>query len=186
MSGKISVVTLSLALVTLLCCSCTPKIDPALSSVLECYFSAEVTVESDGGEYEATITLGAVPRDAADSEDTQSEYRDGNVAYSYPETVSGISAVREKGVVTVNVCGIDIKPSENIARKYTALIDTADIRASSVERIEFEEFDGRPCAVLYVSEEEQSAVVYVDRESKAPVMIKTDTLTMTFKSFTKL
>ncbi len=186
MSGKISVVTLSLALVTLLCCSCTPKIDPAISSVLECYFSAEVSVESDGGEYEATITLSAVQDGTSDAENNQSVCRDGNIAYSYPETVSGISAVRERGTVTVNVCGIEIKPSENIARKYTALIDTADIRASSVERIEFEELEGRACAVLYVSEGEQSAVLYVDRESKVPVLIKTDTLRMTFKSFTKL
>ncbi len=186
MSVKISVVTLSLALMSLLCCSCVKTNDSEFCSVFEGSFSAEISVKSEESEYEATITLASAVDNSVQDEKRENQNRDGNVVYSYPETVSGISAVRVGGEVSVNVCGIDIRPSQNIARKYTLLIDMADIRASSVERIEYKEYDGRACAVLYVNSADELSEVYIDRESKAPLLIKNDNLSVTFKSFTKL
>ncbi len=186
MSGKISVVTISLALVSLLFCSCAPTKDTALNSLFESSFSADVSVECDGGEYEATLTLAQLRFGESEASEGEDYLRDGNIAYTYPETVSGISAVRMGGEVTVNVCGIELKPSENIAKKYTALIDTVDIRACEIERVEYKEHEGRECAVLYVEHGDESAQAYIERGSNIPIMIKTDTLCLTFKSFTKL
>ena len=186
MSSKISVVTISLALISLFCTSCTGDADHSFSSIFESSFSAEITVESEDGEYEASLTLGVIKETEAESDGAERIGRDGNIAYSYPDTVSGISAVRANGTVSVNVCGITLTPSENIARKYTLLIDMADIRASDVERVEYKEHEGMDCAVLYVVRDGECAEVYIERGEKIPVMIKTDSMTVSFNSFTKL
>ncbi len=176
MSGKISVVSISLALLTVLFCSCTQAPDQSFSTLFESPFSADITVVGDGGEYAATLTLAAIDKES-------DAPRDGNIAYTYPETVCGISAVRVGGEVTVNVCGIELTPSDNIAAKYTVLLDSADIRSSMVERAEFCELDGVECARLCLLD---GTEVYIERAGNVPVMIKTDTVTISFTSFTVL
>ncbi len=179
MSGRISVVSISLALIALLFCSCTESKDSLLMSFFECSYSAEIEVKSDDGEYEATVTLAGLGTEP----EGERSVRDGNIVYTYPETLSEISAVRKDGEISVNVCGIELKPSENIAAKYTSLLDVLDIRALDIKSTQSTVYEGRECIVLYT---DSGAEVYIEREGSMPLMLKTEKLTVKFKSFTNL
>ena len=132
MSQKISVVSISLALLSLMLFSCAKR-DDSFLSVFQRPFSANVTVLNADGEYCATVTLAEPKQPTTDTGASNEQggepsgLRDGNVSYTFPETITGISALRSGGDVTVNVCGIDVRPSENIASKYTYLLDLLDI-----------------------------------------------------------
>ncbi len=182
MSCKISVVSISIALLSLLFCSCSIQDCPKLS-VFESSFSADITVKNEDGEYEATLTLadGSVIDTANDG-----SARDGNIVYTSPETVGGISAVRMGGEVTVNVCGIQIKPSANIASKYTALLDMLDISSAEVGDAQYSEYEGAACVVYNITHDQEPYQVYIDRTSEMPLMLKCADMTVLFRSFTRL
>lgn len=194
MSQKISVVSISLALLSLMLFSCAKR-DESYLSVFERSFSANVTVINADGEYRATVSLSELSQQNDDIEtqkepcDTQtngSDLRDGNISYTYPQTITEISAVRVDGSVCVNVCGIDVRPSENIASKYTYLLDLLDIRRDKVKDAEDSEFEGRAAVILTFDFDDEETTVYIDCESKLPILLKNSTVTLYFDSFTYL
>lgn len=195
MSQKISVVSISLALLSLMLFSCAKR-DESYLSVFERPFAANVTVINADGKYCASVSMAELKHPSEDTEEqtdsqgSQTEWRsylrDGNVSYTYPETITGISAVRVDGDVCVNVCGIDVRPSENIASKYTYLLDLLDVRSDNIKESVDGEHEGKAVVILKLDSEDEETVVYIDRESKLPIMLKNSTVTLYFDSFSYL
>jgi len=191
MSQKISVVSISLALLSLMLFSCAKR-DDSFLSVFQRPFSANVTVLNADGEYCATVTLAEPKQPTTDTGASNEQggepsgLRDGNVSYTFPETITGISALRSGGDVTVNVCGIDVRPSENIASKYTYLLDLLDIHPDKITDSETGEYEGSAVVILHYAVGDEETDVYIDRESKLPIMLKNTTVTLYFDSFTYL
>ena len=191
MSVKISVVSISLALVTLLFTSCSQKTDRTVCRVFEKPFCAELTVKNAEGEYCASVTLGAVPDKAAETNEADGQDigqnttapRDGNVVYTSPDNITGISAVRTSGSVSVNVCGIEVVPSENIAQRYTYLLDLLDMRADEVTEMHDDEYSGRGVTVLKFIHGGEEVSVCIDKESGAPIYLDGNDIALTFDKF---
>ena len=182
MSVKISVVSISLALVTLLFTSCSQKTDRTVCRVFEKPFCAELTVKNAEGEYCASVTLGAVPDEAAETNEADGQDsgqnttapRDGNVVYTSPDNITGISAVRTSGSVSVNVCGIVVVPSENIAQRYTYLLDLL---------MHDDEYSRRGVTVLKFIHGGEEVSVCIDKESGAPIYLDGNDIALTFDKF---
>ena len=188
MSHSISVISVSLVLVSLMLVSCSQKKNEAAYSVFERSFCAQVTVKNADGEYRASVTLKGIQTfDTTNTDDNSSEgvagVRDGNIVYTYPDSVTGISAVRRGSTVTVNVSGIDVVPSENIAAKYTFLLDLLDLRSDEVCSESTAEIEGVAAVLLTYKYGEQELVVAIDRVSKKPMYLSYGDTTVSFDSF---
>ncbi len=184
MSTKISVVSVSLALVAFLLLSCAPAEDSALGAIFEKPFSAKVSVTNDEGGYSATVTLASAEQITDTDETGQTAVRDGNIVYTSPDSLTDISAVRTAGTVSVNVSGIDIVPSPNIAQKYTYLIDVLDLRASELSETKRQELDGVQSTVLTFISDGREVRVSVESGTGRPTSLESEGIRLTFDEFT--
>ena len=180
MSAKISVISISLALVSLLLFSCSEGGWEEVYRVFERPFSAEVRVENADGAYAATVALAQI----GSGEDTAAaSARNGNIVYTSPDSLSDISAVRSQGKVRVNVSGIEIVPSPNIAARYTFLLDLLDVRADEITDHGSEELDGTRMLTLAFLYDDSEYILYIDAENNMPLRIEGADMRITFDRF---
>lgn len=190
MSVKISVISVSIAFLSLFFSSCNKNKDTTLWRVMEKSFSAEITViGEDENEFCAKVTLSPIKLDEVSdkmqdyTEKTASPLRDGNVIFISPENIAGISAVRHSGVVTVNVCGIDLVVSDKVAGRYTYVIDMLDLREKDALRQETDVYNGEEVRIIYYGCGEDEYVLCVRVSDSVPLYVKGDGITVKFDSF---
>ena len=182
MSTRISVVFMSFALLSFFLVSCTAG-DAASSSVFERAFSACVKVSSEQGEYSADVTLRGNTVESDEGGKDGHPKRDGRVEYTFPENVVGISASRECGEVCVNVCGVNVKPSDNVAARYTFLMDILDVSSEEVLSVTHGEYEGNPTVELLVENSCGRYTVTLDKNKLIPLLLQSEEVKIEFVSF---
>ncbi len=167
--------------------SCAPAVNEKLCSVFERPFSANLTVRSDDIEYRASVSLSFLPTedtsDGGASEGENTHQRDGSVLFTYPETISSISAVRSGGIVRVNVSGVDVVVSENISYRYMMLADLFDLRFSDVLEYSEGEYEAKDAAVVVYEKGDARVEVFIDKKTGKPLAATTEELDVVFDSF---
>ena len=177
MSEKISVVCLSFILV-LSFFSCSHKNTDVYSSVLERSFSCKVTVLNEQTEYKADVTLYA-----ASEPDELAVARDGSIVYMSPESLSDITANRTGGVVTVNVAGIIVTPSEKVGERYAALLDMLDLGSGEMLDCKTEKIDERTYVSVSFFRSGKNYKLLVDEDTAIPVSLEGDGISIKFSEF---
>lgn len=183
MSAKISVVCVFITLIALLFFSCSPSYETEYKSIFEKSFSVEITVKTSDTEYKASIRLAEIPSPDTEGGADTSVLRDASVVYTYPDTADGLSAKREGGKTSLNVSGIEIVPSENIAKKYMFTADLLDIRAERITDIKTVKTDGVELYEMSFEHEGQRYKAIVSKESKVPISIEGADMKITVNSF---
>ena len=177
MSEKISVVCLSLLLV-LSFFSCSHGSADAYASVLERSFSCKVSVERDDTQYSALVVLYA----RSDSEQS-SHNRDGSIVYSSPESLSDITAYRTRGVVTVDVSGVIVTPSEKVGERYVSLLDMFDLDPRELVESRVDKTGERNMIRLSFFHSDKNYTLFLDESTGAPVLLEGDGLRVEISDF---
>lgn len=180
MSGKVSVISLSLALVLLFFSGCSDADISVYADVLSRPFCADVSVVNLETEYNATVTL----HDRVKNEQT-GEYmlRDGEVLYTSPESLSDISATRYKGTVTVGVGGVVLTPSEKVGQRYSAIIDTLDLGAHEMLDWQKVTVSDRVVRRIRYLHQDNEVILFVDDETKLPISLECGAMKLSFGKF---
>ncbi len=184
MSSKISVVSVALAFVVLFATACSGVQDRELVCLFQKPFSAKVEVTNSEGSYSATLSLGQCPSlDSIADAETEVLVRDGSVVYTAPDSISEISAVRTDGVVCVNVSGVELIPSANIAAKYTYLIDLLDLKPQELQIIKKDELDGEAVLYLTYKHSDREVCVCINENSGMPLSLDNGEVRVSFLEF---
>lgn len=187
MSLKISVVSIALVFALLSLSSCTGDERGTYAAIFERPFSAKISVTNEETEYKATLTLFAIPsldtEQASEAERDSTLLRDGNIVYTYPQTLADITAVRTGGNVTINVSTVTVTPSASVGQRYVALLDMLDIRSCELLRFEKDterDIDARRLTFLRSGKE---LTLTVDAKTRIPILLEGDGTRIDFEEF---
>lgn len=187
MSLKISVVSIALVLALLCMSSCAGDERGEYSAIFERPFSAKISVTNDEMEYKATLTLYGIPsQDTDDNSETESNssfQRDGNIVYTYPESIAGITAVRTSGNVTINVSTVTVTPSASVGQRYVALLDMLDMRSRELLRFEKDTQQDADVRCLTFLHSGSELAVTLDAKTRIPISLEGDGTRIVFEEF---